>query len=155
MTKIEILLAVIAIVQVWRLVSLVKPLSKKAHFKQKQQGTERMAWDLEFKVFKTKEIREEIRTEYDFMKQRVDSFNKQLEKLDKKKDKEEFDKTTDTLALAERDRDRLEGQIAQLDLEMNGSKPTNQYPDGVQGIYDQIDSLRELVGMLKSWSKKV
>lgn len=149
----NILLAIIAIAEIVRLVLTHQKLDKKTHFSNKLRGTKQMVWDLEFKAFKTKEIREEIRQELDFMKSRVDVFTKQLDQMTKKD--EGFGEVSDNLERAKKDVERLEGQIAGIDLELNGSKPTNQYPDGVTGVYHQIDSLRELVGMLQSYIKKL
>ena len=151
------LLAIIAVSEVVRLVLTHKPTTKKEHFKQKLEGTEKMVWDLEFKIFKTREIREDIRQEYDFMKHRVIGFEERLKVWDVSKDgnEEEKKKHEDQKVLAERDMNRLEAQLKQLDIEISGSKPTNEYPDGVTGITQQIDSLKELQGMVKDWLKKI
>ena len=61
----------------------------------------------------------------------------------------------DTKVILERDIGRYEGQMKQLDLEVAGSNPTAEYPDGVQGINQQIDNLRELSEMLKDWIRKI
>ena len=44
--------------------------------------------------------------------------------------------------------------MLQLDNEVSGAKPTNENPEGVMGINQQIDSYMELKGMLKDWIKE-
>ena len=140
---------IIALAQLWRVWQLVRPESKKRHFELKLKGTEKMIWDLEFKVHKTQEVREDIRKEYDFMNSRIEGFTRQLETA-KDEDKPTIE---DNITRAPPDRDRLKAQIEQIDVEINGSKKCQQYPDGATGIKHQIDSLRELTTMLKSWIK--
>jgi len=141
-----ILLGIIAFAEILRLVLTHTKTTKKAHFKQKFEGTQKMIWDLEFKVFKTREIREDIRVEYESMQSRIQSYKQQIK---------DGVQGIDQLTLAERDAGRLLAQIKQLDIEVNGTKPTNEHPDGATGITHQIDSLRELRGMLQDWIYKL
>lgn len=148
-----IALIVIAVVSVVGLRLVTKGTTKKRHFEKKRDGVDSMIADLEFKVFKTLEVREEMREEYDALSARIHSHEAQIKDFKGKKE----DKATieDTLARTKVEKDRIEGQIRGLDLEVNGSKPTNEIPDGYTGIYTQIDSMRELRGMLTSWISKV
>lgn len=155
MTITNILLGIIAISEITRLILTHKKTSKKEHFKSKLEGTQKMVWDLEFKKFKTAEIREDVRKEYDYMQSRIDTINKSIQDFPKNKDKAERARLEDDKVRAERDLGRLKGQIEHLDLDIKGSKPTNQYPDGVSGIEDQINSISELTKMLKNWIKKL
>jgi len=143
------LLATIALTEISRLFLTHRKMSKKRHFKQKLDGTERMLWDLEFKTFKTKEMREDIRKEYDFMNARIEAIDTTIKNWPKDKDEGEKKRAQDQKVLAERDRDRMKEQIKQLDLEVGGSKQTNDYPEGVSGIGDQVDGLKSLQAMLK------
>lgn len=148
------LLSVIAISEITRLVLTHSNRGKKAHFKNKMEGTEKMVWDLEFKIFKTREIREDIRKEYDYMMQRIAAFDDQIKGFPKDGNKEELGRVEDEKVRAVRDSERFLAQMKQLDLEINGSKPTNELPDGFTGIMEQVDSLKELQGMLRDWIKK-
>jgi len=112
-----------------------------------------MIWDLEFKVYKTREIREDIRQEYDFMQSRIETFTTQINSWPKDGNVDERKRVEDQKVLAERDRDRLLAQIKQLDLEIEGAKPSAENPAGHDGIAMQIDSLRELADMLRGWLK--
>mgnify|MGYP001579821389 FL=1 len=155
MNTIITLLAVIALSEVSRLLLTHKPTTRKGHFKGKLDGVSKMIWDLEFKVFKTREIREDIRQEYDFMVSRVDNFDKTIASWPEKGDAGELARVKDQKVLAERDRDRLLAQVKQLDAEISGMKPTNENPDGAIGITEQIDSMRELQTMLKDFIKSI
>lgn len=126
---------------------------QKQYFKKKLQGVQNMIWDLEFKRFKTKEIREEIRQEYDDLRAKLNILDAQIlsEKNKPTMEKGEIARLDDKKVLIKRDIERLEGQMKGLDLEIEGSKPCEEYKDGVQGVNDQLDALRELVGMLEAY----
>lgn len=112
-----------------------------------------MIWDLEFKIFKTLEIREDVRKEYDNAKSRLALLDSQLEEQEKNKTlkDEELATIKDHKEICERDLSRYEAQMKQVDLEIYGSKPTEEYPDGVVGIQHQLDSLYELKVMVKKY----
>jgi hypothetical protein len=147
---ITILLIVITIVEVYRVFALNSGNSKKSHYKNKLKGTTKMRWDLEFKVNKTEQIREEVRKEYDYMKSRIDTIEQSA-----KNEKDEAQKANilDKKIVAEKDAERLLNQIKALDVEINGTTPNEQYRDGVTGIVDQIATFRELEEMLRKYIK--
>lgn len=147
---ITILLVIITIIEVYRVFALNSGNSKKSHYKNKLKGTTKMRWDLEFKVAKTEQIREEVRKEYDYMKSRVSTIE---ESLNNEKDEAQKANINDKKVVAEKDAERLLKQIQALDIEVNGTKPCEQYRDGVTGIVDQIASFKELEGMLKKYIK--
>ena len=153
MEIIILLLASIAMSDILRLLLTHWPISKKIHFKQKLAGVQKMVWDLEFKTFKTREIREDVRKEYDQSKSRLSILEEEIKNWPADKDPGDKAKLEDKVVLLKRDVGRFEAQLKQLDLECNGSKPTNEYPDGIQGINHQIDSLQELKLMIQEWIK--
>lgn len=116
-----------------------------------------MILDLEFKRFKTAEIREEIRQEYDNSRSRLSILEAQIASQKEKPtmEKGEIARLDDQKTLLERDIERFKQQMKGLDLEIQGSKPTPEYQDGVQGISQQLDALRELVGMIKDYIKTI
>ena len=122
---------------------------QKKHFKSKLTGVQRMVWDLEFKRFKTREIREEVRQTYDNQKSRQFSLKEQLNNKELKK--EELANIKDEIERLDVQLKRYEEQMKGLDLEVEGSKPTNELPDGHDGINQTLDSLRELQQMIKSY----
>ena len=149
------LLTIIAVSEVTRLILTHKKTGKKAYFKQRLEGTERLIWDLEFKAFKTREIREDVRKEYSDMKARIHSLDEQIKNWPKEKDEAERKRAEDQKVLAERDAQRFETQMEQLDIEVEGTRPTDKYPDGVTGIVQQIGSLKEVQTMIKDWMKSI
>lgn len=148
------LLLIIALSELTRLFLTHKKISKKNYFKQRLQGTERLVWDLEFKMFKTREIREDIRKEYAQMKARLFTVEEQIKNFPADKDQADKARLEDQKVLLDKDTLRFQAQIEQLDIEVEGTKPTEKYPDGVDGIVQQIGSLKEVQTMLKDWIKK-
>lgn len=59
----------------------------------------------------------------------------------------------DKKQLLTNDRERYIAQMKQMDLDVNGSPKTNEYPDGVEGINQNLEALRELQGMIKIYIK--
>lgn len=147
------LLIIIAIVQVYSFYKSFSKPNKKQHFENKLAGVQRMIYDLEFKIFKTKEIREGVRAEYDQMMARIDALDTQLK--NPSLSKEDKGAIEDNKVRVERDVQRLKNQIASLDVEIHGQRQTNETPDGIAGIEDEIGALRELQGMLKDWIAKL
>lgn len=123
--------------------------NKRDYFKGRLRATQQLVWDLEFKLFKSREVREEVRRDYDSMVQRVLSFEKTIAEWEG--DEAERKRVEDQKVLAERERDRFLAQLKMLDREMEGAKPSAEDPEGATGIIQQIDSLREVQGMLRDW----
>lgn len=151
-TLIAVLLGILVALNVFRIYLTHRGTSKKSHFKQKLEATAKMVWDLEFKKFKTKEIRESVRVEYDNSKSRLSSIEEQIKNF--KGEEGEKARLEDAKVLIERDITRFEQQLKALDMEVEGLVPSKDYPDGYQGIEHQIDSLQELKTMLKDWIKQ-
>ena len=147
------LLVIIAAAEILRLILTHKKHTKKDHFKQKLRGVEKMAWDLEFKLFKTREIREGIRKLYSDNKARLLDLDEKLK--DWKEKPEDKPAAEDRKALLTRDLERMESQLKQLDIEIQGTRPTNEYPEGYPGVSGEIDSMVELKGMLENHIKSL
>ncbi len=149
------LLIIIAVAEVARLVLTHIPVTQKSYFKQRLAGTQRLIWDLEFKAHKTREIREDVRKEYSNMMSRIDSLKTQVANWPADKDEGDKKRLEDQIVLCQRDADRFVAQMRQLDTEVEGAPKTNENPDGVDGIVQQIGQLKEVQIMLKDWIKKV
>lgn len=147
------LLAVIAVAEVHRTVWGLMPTSKKGFFKAKLKQTRQTIWDLEFKIFKTREIREEIRQQYDQMLSRIDNLKGQIANWPADADPAEKARIADQQALAERDAERFVRQMQMLDAEVDGLKPTVDHPNGQIGISEQVDSVREVSSMITDYVK--
>lgn len=130
---------------------------QKKHFKDKLSGVQKMIWDLQFKKAKTQSIREDIRMEFDNLKGKLNALETQIESQKKTPTMEAGDiaRLDDNKVLLNRDIERLLGQMKGLDIEISGSKKTEEYPDGIQGIDQQLDALRELQLMLKAYIKEI
>jgi len=50
---------------------------------------------------------------------------------------------------------RYEAQMKKIDLDVHGSKKTNEYPDGLDGVDQTLEYLRELLIMAKDYLKKI
>lgn len=146
------LVAIISAVELYRFWLSVRPLTMKRHFKSKLQGTKQMRWDLEFKKAKTQAIREDVRKEYDVRKAQLMTLQEQIKT---EKDKGEKARLKDEVVRTEQAIERHETQMQGLDMQIHGSKPTNQYPDGYTGITQQIESFIEVEGMLKEYIRQV
>ena len=135
--------------------------SDKRYFKKKLQAIHYSILDLEFKRFKTLELREGVRKEYDHLRSRLEVLGNEIQKeslLQKTKDEQivrmsvdEFKRLEDQKVLIERDIERMITQMKQLDMEVNGSKATENMPEGYTGISNQLDGLRELSAMVKEY----
>lgn len=113
---------------------------KKRFFKQKIESVQNMIWDLEFKVAKSKQIREGIRLDRDQVIQAIQSLNPEKE-VEKVKE------------LTER-KERYEKQIKMIDDEINGGTPTENSPEGI-GINEKLESLHSLKELYKEYIKTI
>ncbi len=116
---------------------------KKRLFKRKIKHVKLAIWELEFKLFKVREMREERRKQYDRSVETLDALTKQLEK-------ENTEETKKTLELKKEEQTlyqtQVKGQMDALDMEINGSKE-----QGVQGVIEQIEAARELDKMYRDY----
>ena len=145
------LLAIIAGSELIRFYLTHKQPSRKAHFKAKLKGTKRMVWDLEFKIFKLLEMKEDLIKEFDFMNSKIDTLNK---KIEAEKDKEVKANLKDQLELAQIDANNLEGQMQGIDLQVYGTKKSEQYPEGVMGTTEELENLEAFIGLIEDYVKK-
>lgn len=152
---IEILLGILILFELAKFILSYTPANKKDYYKQRLDAVERQIWDLEFKIFKSKEIREDVRKEFDSTKSRIESLKTQVKNWPKDRPEGDKKRVEDDISRAERDLQRYEAQLRQIDLEIEGSKPTNEYPDGVIGAIHNIDSLNELKKMLQDFIKEL
>ena len=130
---------------------------KKKYFKRKAKAIQKQIWDSEFKREKTLMIREEIRIEYDGVQSRLSIIEEQIKTFPEYKTTwtDEQKHFYDEKIRLDSDKTRFENQMKQLDIDVHGSKKTNEYPDGVDGIEQTLDVLRELLEMVKEYIKKI
>ena len=150
-----ILLSIIAISEVIRLALTHWPLSKKGHFKNKLEATTKMLWDFEFKLFKTKEYREEVRRQYDSCKAKIDILDTQIKAWPKDKSVDERKRLEDDKIRIEVELKKYENEMRQLDIQLHGAKPAMDLPEGFVGVDQEIDQLRNIQNTLKAWIKNL
>jgi len=137
---------------------------KVRYFQGKRNAIEKMVCDLEFKRYKTLQIREKLRYEMDGIKFKLDRLNVQIEQEKSKPtmSADELKRLEDQKIIFERDIERLiKGKpddpnivcIEGLDYAVFGSRPTNEYPQGIQGVNQEIEGLRELSLILRDYIK--
>lgn len=66
---------------------------------------------------------------------------------------DQLERLYDQVQVLGNDVQRYAAQMAQMDIDVQGSPKTNEYPDGVDGINQQLESLRELQMMIKAFIK--
>jgi chromosome segregation ATPase len=147
------LLAVIAGVEIYRAYMGIRPTSKKDAMKGMLLRTRAQIWELEFKVFKAREIREDIRQQYDQMLSRIQMFQQKIDEWPADGDQGEKARVADDKTRAEAEAARYLRQMQMLDAEVDGIKPSSDNPNGQVGISEQIDGLREVEGMIKDMIK--
>lgn len=121
-----------------------------------------MILDNEFKRFKTAEIREEIRQAYDNEKAKLHGVETTIS-MERGKNADDKSKLADgdiarlddEVVRIKKSIEGYENQMRNLDIEVNGASKSNDFPDGYQGINQLLESLRELVGMLKDYIKRL
>jgi hypothetical protein len=155
MNLIIVLLSIIAISDVLRLVgSYMKP-GKKKFFQNEIYFLKKRIWNLEFQVNEKKQLREGVRKEYDYMSARIESITQAIANFPKDGDEGDKKRIEDDKVRAETDLKGLETQMKVLDIEIYGSKPCVDYPDGVMGLTGEIESLREIELSLNDWVKSL
>lgn len=125
----------------------------KDYFKKKLKGIQAMIWDLEFKRYKTFYVREQIRQEYDNLRSRLEILKTQIASEKDKPTMPEGDmkRLEDDEIRMNKDIERKLAQMNSLDIEVNGSKPTAELPEGHQGLNDTLEALRELTQVTKKY----
>lgn len=120
-------------------------MNKKQFFKDKITNVTYNIWDLEFKVAKSRQVREGVRQDRDRAIETVASLEARL----KTEKKEEAEKTKAEIAATQDNVKRYEAQMLMIDKQINGFSGTeNEEP--VIGILEQLKSLAELREMYKS-----
>ena len=126
---------------------------KYRYFARKLWGVEKMILDHEFKRYKLFELKEEERLEYDQVRNRLSVLETQIKAEDEKPTLtiDERARVDDQKVLFERDINKRKEEMDRLTIEVNGSKPTNEIPDGFQGVEQYLENLHELTGMIKQY----
>ena len=114
-------------------------MNKKQFFKNKEKQVQYSIWELEFKIKKSRDIREEVRQQRDVAVETLAVLEKE-----EKKDEARLAKQKDDIS-------RYERQMQMLDNEINGVPAEGENP-GQNGLLDTLRSYAELKNMYKEYS---
>jgi len=131
---------------------------RKNYWRKKIKGMKCMIEDEKFSRYKTLELREEVRQEYDQEQAKLEHFNKRIEDKDKtikEIGKEEYEKLKDEKIRGEKRLQALKEEMDTLAQSVNGGKPTNEHPAGIIGNSQTIEKLYDLIDTVKSYLKNL
>lgn len=140
-----VLVAILTLVNLSSYLKMTIPYSRKRHFKEKLETQVRKMWDTEFAKEKYKQVREDMRTEYDRMAENLPAYEERLRKLNERNeptDAEDIKNTEATLAARKQD-------VAQLKEQLEGMDAQIKQAD------DNIDGYRSIIIMIEEFLKTV
>jgi hypothetical protein len=128
-------------------------LSKKYRFfLEKRYAVQATIWEMEFKVNKSRQVREGIRLDRDKTVENINQLEATLKVPGKKE--EEIKKLESELAMHKSNKERFEKQINMIDAQINGGQQSEDNPAGI-GILEQMRSLVELQGMYDDYMSRI
>lgn len=124
---------------------------KKSFFDKKIKQVQNALWDLEFKLFKVRDLREERRKQHDRTVEAIDALEAKL-----KAENTEEVKVTLTAQLDESKKyhEQLLNQMKALDDEVNGI-PATETTEEYNGVLKQIEAHRELIEMYTEYKNSL
>ena len=132
---------------------MLKIFNKKYRFfKKKAQDVQYTIWDLDFKIAKSREVREGVRQDRDRAIEGINQIDNVLPSITiKPEEKESLEKDKATL---QENVTRYEAQMKMIDDQINGGVPSEDNPAGI-GIMERIKSLTELREMIKQYMRRI
>lgn len=129
------------------------------YFFKKRLAVDFATWDMLFKRFKIMEEREEVRRQYDALSSKLEIKKTEIEeeaKPGKLKDTSpgDYARFEDEKIRLERDIERSKQRMNVIDGEIHGLPASADYPDGVSGVNQQLDALRELKVLIRKYIKQ-
>lgn len=128
------------------------------HFYKKIRPMYKMIEDEKFSRFKTYQLKEEVRVEYDNEKSRLANTENKLKEKEKtiaEIGEDEYKRLEDEKVRAEVRIQRLKEEMDELTAKADGSRPTNEHPDGLHGNTQTIDKLYDLIDFVKEYINKL
>ena len=140
--------------------NIIKYITNKKYrfFVGKISNVEKSIWELDFKISKSRQVREGVRQDRD---RAVENKNHAQINVDKETDKDKKAELEQQVALNEDNIKRYEAQMKMIDDQIQGvakQDPSEEYPDGIPavvGILETIASLSELKLMYKEFLKQI
>lgn len=122
----------------------VATYSRKRHFKEKLETQVRKMWDMDFAKSKYKQVKEDMRMEYDRMSENIPAFEQRLKTLQERNEPTDADDIKNTEAILE----ARKKDVAQLKEQMDAMDLQIQQSD------DNIEGYRSIITMLKEFIKQ-
>lgn len=126
-----------------------RPKTRKRYFTKMLRDLEYQIWDKGFERFKIKEVREELRVEYDRQKAQLDTLAAQMKTADEATKKTLEDKKV----LMERDIKRMAEGKDEGDPQDDGLNLKN-FDRSISILNAQVDQLHILQGMVRDYIKR-
>lgn len=120
---------------------------KKKYFQTMLAEMQKVIWDLEFKKFKTMQVRENNRRQYD---RASDALQRVTVESNAKPENKELLAQKENI---ERSVTNIKAEIDTMDQMISGAEPSEINPEGVEGITQKLDSFVELKGYLQRFIK--
>jgi predicted nucleic acid-binding Zn-ribbon protein len=124
---------------------------KKRLFKKKIKDVQNSIWEFEFKVSKSRQVREGIRQDRD---RQLEAAERVAATLKGEEDKAKIEALTKELTIFTENAKRFEQQMQMIDDQIQGIPAKDDNP-GQQGINDTLKSLAELREMYKDHIKSL
>jgi hypothetical protein len=128
-------------------------MNKKGFLKSQIEKVEQALWNQEFLLYEWRQMKEERRKQRDRCMESLDALEQQLKNKDNKE--ETIKVLEEKKAEQVKYKEKVEYDLANVDLQINGMAPTEAVPQGFNGVLTQIDSLRERMKMLKDYIKQI
>lgn len=140
--------------------NIIKYITNKKYrfFVGKIRQVEKSIWELDFKINKSRQVREGVRQDRD---RAVENKNHAQINMDKEEDKEKKKELEEQVKLNEDNIKRYEAQMKMIDDQIQGvakQNPSEEYPDGIPavvGILETIASYSELRKMYREYLKQI
>jgi len=120
-------------------------------FYDKYTKVEKSIWEHDFKILKSRQIREGVRQDRD---REVENRNILETKLPKETDEKVKESLAEQLKVSTEKITRYEAQMKMVDAQINGVKP-NDDNTGVVGVLETIESLSELRKMYREYFRNL
>lgn len=124
--------------------------TKKQFFKEKIESVTYTVWDKEFKLAKSRQVREGVRQDRDRAIEAINNIEAKM-KTTKGKEAKELQSERDHMVNT---KERYEAQIDMVDKQINGFQG-DQTHEPIIGILEELGSLHELKGMYKSYISSI
>jgi len=110
-------------------------------FSKKIKSVQYAIWDLDFKVMKLRQVREEVRLDRD---REVEALGRAKQALEVETDKEKKKLLEADIATLEDNKKRFEIQMGRIDQEVSGYTAKDDSEQSVVGIMEQLQSYADL-----------